>query len=78
MAQIFLLKFGRKVRTAECRVPAERLGIKPQGLMTVRATETSPDLSGVKRAILPAATDELHHNVSTGFFGDNDAGIDRS
>ena len=29
-------------------------------------------------AILPAATDELHHNVRTHFFGDKAAGIDRS
>lgn len=29
----------------------------------------------ILEAILPAATDEVHHNVHVRFFGDKDAGI---
>ena len=66
----------RKVRTADRRVPYESKGIAKA--MTVRATETSRCSSNrhrVKRAILPAATDELHHNGHDPFFGDKASGI---
>ena len=45
--------------------------------MTVRATVTNRGKARVKRAILPAATDELRHNGSVPFLGDKVAGIEK-
>jgi len=44
---------------------------------TVRATVTNRGKARVKRAILPAATDELRHNGSVPFLGDKASGIEK-
>ena len=42
-----------------------------------RATVTNRGHARVKRAILPAATADLHHNGSAPFPGDTDAGLEK-
>ena len=73
----FVFERQRKVRTVERRVPLEKGGTISQGIVTVRATETNRGHARVKRAILPTATGELHHNGRAPFLGDNDTGLEK-
>jgi len=45
--------------------------------MTARATVTNRGHARVKRAILPAATADIHHNGNTPFLGEDDAGLEK-
>jgi len=78
---------GRKVRTADRRVPGESQGLfRLWQKRTVRAAvtsrvapgETTKLLGTVPKgivAILPAATTDLHRNVCDRFLGDTVVGI---